>query len=69
MNFIFILHRYIIFFFHSSIDGHFGCFHILAIVNNAKINMWVHASFLVSVFIVFRKIPRSGIAGSNGSLF
>ena len=28
-----------IFFFHSSVDGYPGCFHILANVNNATVNI------------------------------
>ena len=38
------------FFAHSSVDGHFDHFHILAIVNNAAIYIGVHISFQVSVF-------------------
>ena len=55
-----------IFFTHSSVDGHLGCFHVLAIVN-AAMNTGVHVSFQIRVFIFSRYVPWSGIAGSYGS--
>ena len=58
---------YHIFFIYSSIDGHLGCFHILAIVNSTAMNIGVHVSFQIWVFIFSRKLPRNGIAGSYGS--
>ena len=35
-------------FIHSSIDGHLGCFHTLATVNNAAIKIWI--VFLIYCF-------------------
>ena len=37
------------------------------IVNIATVNIGVHASFQISVFIFSRYIPRSGIAALSGS--
>ena len=52
------------FFIHSSVNGHLGCFHVLAIVNTAAMNSGMHVSF--SILVSSGYMPRSGIAGSYG---
>ena len=53
------------FLIHSSVDGHIGCFHVLAIINSAAMNIGVHMS--VSVLISSVYMPSNGIAWSYGS--
>ena len=49
------------------ISGHLGCFHVLIIINSAAVNIGVHLSLQVRVFIFSRYMPRSEIAGSYGN--
>ena len=37
------------FLIHSSADGHLGCFHVLAIINSAVMNIRVHVSLSILV--------------------
>ena len=59
-------HTHCIFFIHSSVSGHLGCFYVLVIVNSAV--MGVCVSFHMMVFS--RYSPRRGISGSySNSIF
>ena len=48
-----------------SIDGHLGCFHVLATVSCVAMNIGVHVSFQIIFFSGY--VPRNGITGSHGS--
>ena len=47
---------------YSSADGRLGCFHVLAIVSSAAVNIGVHVSFLIIVFS--GHMPRRMISSS-----
>ena len=49
-------------FIHSSVDGHLGCFRVLAVVNSAAVNNGIHVSLSILVFSGY--MPRSGVVGS-----
>ena len=60
----FIVYTFYSFFTHSSVDGHLGCFRVLADVNSAAVNIGVHVSLSISVSSGY--MPGNGIAGSYG---
>jgi hypothetical protein len=57
---------YHIFCIRSSVEGHLGCFQVLAIINKAAMNVVEYVSLLL-VGTSSGYVPRSGIAGSSGS--
>ena len=61
------MYVYHIFFIHSSVGGCLGCFHNLAVVNKAAVNIGVYVSFWISVFFFPGKILRSKIVALHGS--
>ena len=58
-------HTYICVYTYLSIKGHLVGLHILALVNSATVNIGLHVSFQISVYIFLDiRISRTEIAGS-----
>ena len=53
------------FFIHLSVDGHLGCFHVLAVVHSAVMNTGVYVSF--SNYGFLRVYASSETVESHGS--
>ena len=62
---VYMHHTFLI---HSSADGHLGCFHVLAIINSAVMNIGVHVSLSDLVSSVITQVFKH-LTLINGSHF
>ena len=61
---VYMYHSFLI---HSTADGHLGCFHVLAMINSASMNIGVHMSLsdLVSLVCMPRWLLSKSLQAIN----
>ena len=64
-----IIYIYHIFLSQVSISGHLGCFHILAILSSAAVNIGIYISFQIGVFVFPDIYPGVGLLDHMAALF
>jgi len=55
------------FFVHLSVNGHFGCFHVLVIVNSSALKIELHVSFELAFCL--DTCPGGGLLDHMATLF
>ena len=63
---MYFLHLYPVF-IHSSVGGHFGCFHVVAVTNGAAMNIETLGCVYLWTMAFSEYMPRSGIARFYGN--
>lgn len=53
---------YTTFCLYSQVDGHLDCFHLLVIISNSAMNIHIHASVWMFIFIILEQISKRRFA-------
>ena len=62
-----IVYTYHIFFIYPSVDGYFGCFHILAVINSDT-SCWNRLSFMLVVRNFWLDHRKQGVGGNSENM-
>ena len=63
------LYVFTVLFIHSSVDGYLACFYLLAVMNNASMNMGVQISLQDLLSIIWGICPKAELLNHMVILF